>query len=42
MFRNIYFLREEEDGWAVGTIISDASVQIVSFAEDVNVRLKAE
>ncbi|CBJ28221.1 conserved unknown protein [Ectocarpus siliculosus] len=33
---NIYFLREEEDGWAVGTIISDASVQIVSFAEDVN------
>ncbi|CAN0318172.1 unnamed protein product, partial [Ectocarpus sp. 12 AP-2014] len=34
--RNIYFLRKEEDGWAVGTIISDASVQIVSFAEDVN------
>ncbi|CBJ28225.1 glucose sorbosone dehydrogenase [Ectocarpus siliculosus] len=34
--RNIYFLKEEEDGWAVGTIVSDASVQIISFAEDVN------
>ncbi|CAM9509059.1 unnamed protein product [Ectocarpus sp. 4 AP-2014] len=34
--KNIYYLVEEDDGWSLGTIISDASVQIISFAEDVN------
>lgn len=38
MFRNIYYIVEEDDGWKIGTIISDASVQIISFAEDINVR----
>ncbi|CAM9199998.1 unnamed protein product [Ectocarpus sp. 12 AP-2014] len=33
---NIYYLVEEGDGWSLGTIISDASVQIISFAEDIN------
>lgn len=40
MFRNIYYLVEEDGEWALGTIISDASVQIISFAEDINVRSK--
>ncbi|CAM9715370.1 unnamed protein product, partial [Ectocarpus fasciculatus] len=33
---NIYYLVEEDGEWALGTIISDNSVQIISFAEDVN------
>ncbi|CAN0058502.1 unnamed protein product [Scytosiphon promiscuus] len=33
--KNVYFIKEEDDGeWSVGTIISDASVPIVSFSED--------
>ncbi|CBJ28224.1 glucose sorbosone dehydrogenase [Ectocarpus siliculosus] len=28
------FVEKDDGGWAVGTIISDASIQIISFAED--------
>ena len=36
--RNIYYLIEVEGELTFGTIISDASVAIISFSEDVNVR----
>ena len=36
--RNIYYLVEVEGELTFGTIISDASVAIISFSEDVNVR----
>lgn len=36
--RNVYFIKEEDDGTLVsGTIISDSSLQIINFAEDINV-----
>ncbi|CAM9268154.1 unnamed protein product, partial [Hapterophycus canaliculatus] len=35
--KNVYFIKEEEDGTLTsGTIISDGSLQVISFAEDVN------
>ena len=36
--RNIYYLNEVDGQLVMGTIISDASVAIISFSEDVNVR----
>lgn len=37
--RNIYYILQEDDGtWKTGTIISDRSVRIYSFSEDINVR----
>lgn len=36
--RNVYYIKEQSDGtWVPGTIISDGSVQVVSFSEDINV-----
>ncbi|CAM9245846.1 unnamed protein product [Sphacelaria rigidula] len=35
--RNVYYIKEQSDGtWVPGTIISDGSVQVVSFSEDIN------
>lgn len=36
--RNVYFIKEEEDGTlGSGSIISDGSLEIINFAEDNNV-----
>ena len=36
--RNVYFIRKEDDGtWTRGSIISDRSVAIISFTENVYV-----
>lgn len=36
--RNIYYIKKQSDGtWSHSTVISDGSVQVVSFAEDINV-----
>lgn len=40
LVRNIYFIQKNEEGeYVSGTIISDASAQIVSMAEDETVSL---
>ena len=36
--RNIYYLVEVEGELVLGTIVSDSSVAIISFSEDINVR----
>lgn len=35
----MYFVKEEEGELVLGTIISDASVKLIGFAEDNNVRM---
>lgn len=35
--RNVYFLKKEDGQYKVGTIISDKSVKVVGFSEDINV-----
>lgn len=37
--RNVYYLKLQGGEWKVGTIISNRSVRVISFSEDVNVRL---
>lgn len=39
--RNIYYIKEEDGELVTGTIVSDGSVAIISFAEDINVRERA-
>eukprot|EP00903_Cladosiphon_okamuranus_P006180 g6077.t1 len=34
--RNIYYLKRQGGEWKVGTIISDNSVKVISFSEDIN------
>lgn len=37
--RNIYYIKKEADGtWIPGTIVSDRSVKVISFAETIKVR----
>jgi len=36
--KGVYFIKKDGNDWTVGSIVSDQSVQIVSFAEDVDVR----
>ncbi len=36
--KNIYYIKKDGDSWTVGTIISDGSVPIIGFSEDINVR----
>lgn len=35
---NVYYMMEDGGTMTVGTIISDGSVNIIGFAEDINVR----
>lgn len=39
--RNIYYLKEKDGEWRVGTILSDGSFAIINFSEDANVSAKA-
>eukprot|EP00903_Cladosiphon_okamuranus_P006181 g6078.t1 len=34
--RNIYYLKLEDGEWKVGTIISDKTVKVIGFSEDIN------
>ena len=35
--RNVYYIKFEDGEYKVGTIISDKSVRVVSFSEDIHV-----
>lgn len=37
--RNVYYLQDGDDGISVGTIISDGSVKVIGFVQDINVSL---
>lgn len=35
--RNVYYIKEDGGEWKLGTIVSDKSVRVVGFAEDIDV-----
>lgn len=36
--KNVYYIKKDGGSWTVGTIVSDGSVAIIGFAEDIDVR----
>jgi len=40
--KNVYYIKKDGDSWTVGTIISDGSVAMVGFTEDIDVRKTEE
>ena len=40
MFSGVYYIKKDVDGlWKSGTIVSNRSIRVVAFAEDVDVRI---